>query len=79
MSSQALLQSHTETNKPQNVPKNKGFKQVHELFIENNWILSNNEENYLVYSNPSNLYDEFCIKMLKFCNSEVYRITVINK
>jgi|TARA_Y100000768_G_C23927525_1_gene658315 hypothetical protein len=44
-------------------PKNKGFKIVHDKFLENNFELTRNEDRALVYSNKNNQYDEFQIRV----------------
>jgi hypothetical protein len=44
-------------------PKNKGFKVIHNQFIENNFELIRNEDTELVYSYKNNQYDEFLIRV----------------
>lgn len=44
-------------------PINKGFKIIHDKFLENNFELTRNEDRALVYSNKNNQYDEFQIRV----------------
>jgi len=44
-------------------PKNKGFKLIHNQFIDNNFELTRNEDTALIYSSKNNQYDEFLIRV----------------
>jgi hypothetical protein len=59
------------------LPKNKGFMILHEEFIQNDWIMTVNEQNRLVYTKKENNCDEFIILINKKNNINV-RIPVAN-